>query len=38
LRALTAVLAVCAFGVAIVGVSGSTPDGAAQHAPPVASR
>ncbi len=36
LRALTAVLAVCAFGVASVGVSGSTPDGAEQPAPPPA--
>jgi hypothetical protein len=36
LRALTAVLAVCAFGVASVGVSGSTPNGAAQQAPPPA--
>jgi hypothetical protein len=39
LRVLTAVPAVCAFGVASVGVSGSTPDRSARHeSPPVASR
>jgi hypothetical protein len=36
LRALTAVLAVSAFGFASVGVSGSTPTGSTQHAPPPA--
>jgi hypothetical protein len=39
LRALTAVLAVAAFGFASVNLSGSTPDNTAQHAPaPAASR